>query len=232
MPEIRGSVTVRRSFLYRPYTTFRRRLEEGKEIASVQMVESLMPSMTLSGIADYLKYLETDGRRQKLFDFYGHSWFLSKSWDVSKAQQASYDYGIKAILDCRLCDWTRIVRHPERLAIQAQSTGKEVHRSGKSTETQKHLPSTTHNGTGLTHTLCFFSTAFFRSKAKSLDYDVVGCHEFYTSAKCPRNDCRSFLRNGKNRSRYCDRCAAYFDRDIVGSENIAQTNKFKPSTGS
>ncbi|KAF9962789.1 hypothetical protein BGZ65_007941 [Modicella reniformis] len=98
MPEIRESVTVRRSFLYRPYTIFRRRLEEEKEIASVQMVESLMPPMTLSGIADYLKYLETDGRRQKLYDFYSRSWFLRKSWDVSKAQQASYDYGIKAIL--------------------------------------------------------------------------------------------------------------------------------------
>lgn len=100
LPVQRKSVTVRRTFLYRPYTLFRRRLQEEKEAAGIQIVESLMPPMTLSGIKDYLKYLETDGNRRKMHAFYhDRPWFIKKTWDHHKAQQASYDYGIKAILN-------------------------------------------------------------------------------------------------------------------------------------
>ncbi|KAF8945964.1 hypothetical protein BGZ46_005912, partial [Entomortierella lignicola] len=59
-------------------------------------------------------------------------------------------------------------------------------------------------------------------KAKSLNYPIVGCHEYYTSAKCPRPGCDSFLENVPYRSKYCRNCKAYFDRDAVGAENIAR----------
>lgn len=51
---------------------------------------------------------------------------------------------------------------------------------------------------------------------------MVGAHEYFTSAKCPRQDCDNFLRQVKGRTRYCQRCKVYFDRDAVGSENIAR----------
>ncbi|KAF9962440.1 hypothetical protein BGZ72_004808 [Mortierella alpina] len=60
-------------------------------------------------------------------------------------------------------------------------------------------------------------------KMKSLGYPVVGCHEYFTSAKCPRPMCNSFLRNvGRTRSRYCPTCRMHFDRDAVGGENIGR----------
>ncbi|KAG0006565.1 hypothetical protein BGZ65_006563, partial [Modicella reniformis] len=58
--------------------------------------------------------------------------------------------------------------------------------------------------------------------AKSLGYDVVGAHEFYTSARCPRPACPAFLHNQGRRSRCCYNCQMFFDRDAVGAENIAR----------
>ncbi|KAF9919945.1 hypothetical protein BGZ67_001666, partial [Mortierella alpina] len=58
--------------------------------------------------------------------------------------------------------------------------------------------------------------------AKALGYRVLGAHEYFTSAKCPRQDCDNFLRQIKDQTRHCQRCKAFFDRDAVGSENIAR----------
>ncbi|KAF9563799.1 hypothetical protein EC968_004704, partial [Mortierella alpina] len=58
--------------------------------------------------------------------------------------------------------------------------------------------------------------------AKSLGYLVVGAHEYFTSAKCPRPNCTEFLRAVKDRTRYCPGCKIFFDRDAVGSENIGR----------
>ncbi|KAF9349228.1 hypothetical protein BGX34_001916 [Mortierella sp. NVP85] len=189
-----------------------------------------MPSMTLFGMGKYLEYLKTEDRRAQLYAFYSDKWFLKKTWDCSKAQQASYDYGIKAILG--LVNGSEGHRRPThnpdgtrtRNAVFAIGLGSFNTRTGlpsKHAELEKR----------------------FVKRAKSLGYTVVGCHEYYTSAKCPRVDCNSFLRDTKNRSRYCDECQAYFDRDIAASENIArvcisqltsQTRpaKFKPDTSS
>ncbi|KAF9927009.1 hypothetical protein FBU30_003577 [Linnemannia zychae] len=51
---------------------------------------------------------------------------------------------------------------------------------------------------------------------------VVGVHEYYTSAKYPRPNCNQLLESSKKRSKFCRHCQAYFDRDTVGSDNIAQ----------
>jgi transposase len=59
-------------------------------------------------------------------------------------------------------------------------------------------------------------------QAKTLGYEVVGCHEYYTSAKCPRPTCDNFLENAPNRSKFCRNCHMHFDRDHVGAENIAR----------
>ncbi|KAF9119588.1 hypothetical protein BGW39_000184, partial [Mortierella sp. 14UC] len=57
--------------------------------------------------------------------------------------------------------------------------------------------------------------------AKALGFVVVGVHEYFTSAKCPRVDCDAFLSSRYKRSRYCARCDIYLDRDQAGSESIA-----------
>ncbi|KAG0285443.1 hypothetical protein BGZ97_007791, partial [Linnemannia gamsii] len=57
--------------------------------------------------------------------------------------------------------------------------------------------------------------------ARPLGVIIVGCNEYFTSAKCPREDCDEFLLSLPNRSKYCGRCRMHFDRDAVGSENIA-----------
>ncbi|KAF9944578.1 hypothetical protein BGZ65_011845, partial [Modicella reniformis] len=95
---IRKSVMVRRSFLYRHYAIFRRRLEERKH-EEIDLIESLMSPMSLNGMNNNLWYLNTDDRRDMLYNFSGHKWYLRKTWDFRKAQQATYDYGVKAILE-------------------------------------------------------------------------------------------------------------------------------------
>ncbi|KAF9361875.1 hypothetical protein BGX34_006860, partial [Mortierella sp. NVP85] len=57
---------------------------------------------------------------------------------------------------------------------------------------------------------------------KSLGHQVVGTHEYYTSARCPRPECLNFLETVPSRSKYCRSCKVYLDRDVVGSENLAR----------
>ncbi|KAG0320873.1 hypothetical protein BGZ99_004267 [Dissophora globulifera] len=52
----------------------------------------------------------------------------------------------------------------------------------------------------------------FVGKAGSLGHPVIGCNEYYPSAKCPRLNCDTFLQPTENRSRYCPVCKMYFDR--------------------
>ncbi|KAF9280726.1 hypothetical protein BGZ68_007048 [Mortierella alpina] len=198
----RVSIDINRSFLYRPYTKFRHLLQERKVATGIDILESRMPSMTLQGIGGYLQYLREEGRREQLFAFYLSPWYMRKAWDMRKAQQASYDYAIKAIMrlggvsDCTKRDETR----PN--VVFAVCLG--------SFNSQTGLP----NKHG----------ALIRKlviRARSLGYGVYGVHEYFTSAKCPRRSCNSFLQSiTKSRSRYCKSCKAYFDRDHVGSENI------------
>ena len=54
-----------------------------------------------------------------------------------------------------------------------------------------------------------------------MDHLAVGIHEFYTSCKCPRKDCNEFVQDKGNRTKFCPGCRQYYDRDAVGSENIA-----------
>ncbi|ORZ16775.1 hypothetical protein BCR41DRAFT_353162 [Lobosporangium transversale] len=60
------------------------------------------------------------------------------------------------------------------------------------------------------------------TQVKARGHFAVGVHEFYTSARCPRPLCDSFLETVYPRSKYCRTCKVFFDRDAVGAENIAK----------
>ncbi|ORZ05169.1 hypothetical protein BCR41DRAFT_362042, partial [Lobosporangium transversale] len=60
------------------------------------------------------------------------------------------------------------------------------------------------------------------TQVKARGHFAVGAHEFYTSARCPRRLCDSFLETVYPRSKYCRTCKVFFDRDAVGAENIAR----------
>ncbi|ORZ21924.1 hypothetical protein BCR41DRAFT_350238 [Lobosporangium transversale] len=60
------------------------------------------------------------------------------------------------------------------------------------------------------------------TQVKARGHFTVGAHEFYTSARCPRPLCDSFLETVYPRSKYCWTCKVFFDRDAVGAENIAR----------
>ncbi len=94
----RVSIDIKRSFLYRPYAKFRQLVQERKAANGVDILESRMPSMSIGGIRGYLEYLQNNNRREQLFDFYLSQWYLRKQWDMRKAQEASYDHAIKAIM--------------------------------------------------------------------------------------------------------------------------------------
>ncbi|KAF9271428.1 hypothetical protein BGZ68_003654 [Mortierella alpina] len=201
----RASVVVRRSFLYKPYTMFRGLLQERKAAQRIDIIESKIPSMTMEGMQTYLNYFK-NGVRQKLFDFYLSPWYLRKSWDMRKAQLAAYDYAIKAIM--------RLAGHPSVNEGQrkAANGANVVFAIGLgSFNTQTGLPSK--------HSEL---ERRFIIRVQSLGYDVVGVHEYFTSAKCPRHGCNAFLEQvKKTRTKYCRNCQAFLDRDKVGSENIA-----------
>ncbi|ORZ27529.1 hypothetical protein BCR41DRAFT_392865 [Lobosporangium transversale] len=57
---------------------------------------------------------------------------------------------------------------------------------------------------------------------KARGHFAVGAHEFYTSARCPRLLCDSFLEAVYPRSKYCWTCKVFFGRDAVEAENIAR----------
>ncbi|ORZ26284.1 hypothetical protein BCR41DRAFT_348054, partial [Lobosporangium transversale] len=60
------------------------------------------------------------------------------------------------------------------------------------------------------------------TQVKPRGHFAVGAHEFYTSARCRRPLCDSFLETVYPRSKYCRACKVFFDRDAVGAENIAR----------
>ncbi|KAI7831558.1 hypothetical protein BC939DRAFT_437411, partial [Gamsiella multidivaricata] len=107
LPTKRESLRIRRAFLYRPYMLFKRLLEKQKAAARIDVLEARLPSFTVERIEEYLAYLEapgTDGTaapttRVCLFNFYNSQWMLRKRWDLQKAQQATYDYAVAALLD-------------------------------------------------------------------------------------------------------------------------------------
>ncbi|KAF9938835.1 hypothetical protein BGZ67_010310 [Mortierella alpina] len=202
---LRASVVVRRSFLYKPYTMFRGLLQQRKAAQGIDIIESKIPSMTIEGIHLYLNYFK-NGVQEALFDFYLSPWYLRKSWDMRKAQLAAYDYAIKAIMG--LAGQQSVNEGQRRPANGADV----VFAIGLgSFNTQTGLPSK-HGEL----------ERRFIIRVKSLGYDVVGIHEYYTSAKCPRQGCNAFLEQvKKTRTKYCRNCQAFMDRDKVGSENIA-----------
>ncbi|KAF9574392.1 hypothetical protein EC968_006552 [Mortierella alpina] len=198
----RVSVDVNRSFLYRPYTKFRQLLQERKAADGIDVLESRMPSLTIQGVRGYLEYLRDNNTREQLFNFYHSWWYLRKHWDMRKAQEASYDYAIKSIM--ALGGVSDSVKRDESQPNVVFAVGLGSFNS------QTGLPSK--------HGVLIRKLV---TRARSLGYGVFGVHEYFTSAKCPRRSCTSFLQSiPKSRSKYCQNCRAYFDRDHVGSENI------------
>ncbi|KAF9899761.1 hypothetical protein BX616_002862 [Lobosporangium transversale] len=156
-----------------------------------------------------------------LFDFYNDGWFVRNAWDSKKAQKGCVDYVIKAVL------------------LTGGSNGR---RRGSNTNAVICIglgAFKTNRGQASKHVIL---TKKLVEKAKALGYPVVGCHEYYTSAKCPRLHCDTLLENVPYRSKYCRNCKAYFDRGVVGAENIARIcesqikdqirpSKYKPPEG-
>ncbi|KAI1300518.1 hypothetical protein EDD11_006177 [Mortierella claussenii] len=170
--------------------------------------------MTMSGLRRYLDWMsETPAggaqtHREILYGFYNHSWFLRKTWDLRKAQQSAIDYGIKALLRMAGGNESRKRTPADGSVVFAVGLGGFNTRTGLPTKHAAFLKK-------------------FIIKAKGLGHTVVGCHEYYTSAKCPRDNCHQFLENAQEyRSKYCRHCQAYFDRDVVGSENIANVCRY------
>ncbi|KAF9950545.1 hypothetical protein BGZ65_006554 [Modicella reniformis] len=60
------------------------------------LTEARKSTPNLANVSDDKK---TDEGTRQAYAFYGDILFRRKSWDLSKAQQATYDYGTKAILD-------------------------------------------------------------------------------------------------------------------------------------
>ncbi|ORZ15531.1 hypothetical protein BCR41DRAFT_354045, partial [Lobosporangium transversale] len=127
-----------------------------------------------------------------LQEFYESRWHLKKKWDLRKAQRATFGYAVQRVL--------KMLGDKGVLVVGLGSF-----------ESSKGVPS---KHTAITRHLV--------TQVKARGHFAVGAHEFYTSARCPRPLCDSFLETVYPRSKYCRTCKVFFDRDAVGAENIAR----------
>ncbi|KAF9972592.1 hypothetical protein BGZ75_001459, partial [Mortierella antarctica] len=165
----RQVVKVTRKFLSAPYVKFRRLLEAKKEATGVQDLESHIPPFSRATLAQYFKYMTGLVPTSTGASTTTSSPFIRKqlSWDSRRAQLSCLDLAIKGIL---------------RMAGQNES--KKYDQTGRrivlciglgTFNSQSGMPSK--------HSVL---EARLVKKLKSLGYPVVGCHEYFTSAKCPR----------------------------------------------
>ncbi|GJJ70524.1 hypothetical protein EMPS_02873 [Entomortierella parvispora] len=227
-PNSRYAKTIKRSYLYEPSWRFTRLLRSTKAANFIDILESKTPSRKHGGVLDYFNYqgrsaqevlqehfasdakaLEAISRPEKenvlegsvrevLFRFYHSKWMLKKSWDARKASTQALDIAVNAIISL-----AGINNESEAQVIFA--IGLAVFRSGFG-PSSKHL----------------ILLKKLVKKIREAGHIAVGVHEYYTSSKCPRENCNLFLKDKGNRSKFCSGCNVYFDRDQVGSENIAR----------
>lgn len=200
-PNRRETFKVTSNFLNMPVTKFRHLLQRRKDDHGITRLESQLPSFRRDNMDEFFRYITerpdgcVESRLSQLMRFYEHRWNLKKGWDVKKAQTATYDYVIQRLL--------RMMRGQEDqqsvLSVGLGSFTSTIGMPSKHTNIMKHVV----------------------VRIKSLGYPVVGTHEYFTSARCPRPACSNFLETILPRSKYCRNCKVYLDRDAVGSENIA-----------
>ncbi|KAF9276140.1 hypothetical protein BGZ68_010242 [Mortierella alpina] len=211
-PNARHTVKVTRSMLYTPYARYRSALEERKAEAGVDKAESYIPTFSRATLTQYFEYLmrpidstpdQETTNLDEIHGFYRTKWIMKKAWECKKAQRSCIDLAIKGIL---------------RLAGGSEGRRREVWERRviiciglASFNSQTGLPSK--------HSILVRRLV---ERAKSLGYVVVGAHEYFTSAKCPRPNCTEFLRAVKGRTRYCPSCKMFLDRDAIGAENIGR----------
>ncbi|GJJ73901.1 hypothetical protein EMPS_06259 [Entomortierella parvispora] len=222
--DVRNTVKIRRTMLYEPYWRFRRTLGEKKKEELIDILESMTPSRKLGNVVQYLNFMNSniqeallpharsDDDRAKIslmsgtvgeviFAFYHSSWLLKKMWDCKKAQRSALDLAVGAVL----------AQAGFKPNSKRQDQPTVIFAYGMATFNTRRGPA---------------SKAVVVEKKvvkalRGLGQIVVGEHEYFTSQKCPRRDCDEFLEKLDNRSMYCRKCNMFFDRDAVGSENIA-----------
>ncbi|GJJ76092.1 hypothetical protein EMPS_08451 [Entomortierella parvispora] len=219
----RASKRIRRSFLYHPVRLFQEAVRVKKVKEHIHLLETNIPPYKPQSILERMRYLHSPAQqvlgrllgpnttvpnlqgtvKDVLFDFYHSPWMLKRKWDMRKAQQRAIDlamdqiFKLAGVLSGRKADGSA-----GTTVVFALGLGSFNSRTGLPS---KHGP----------------LERRFTQRARRLGYIVVGVDEYYTSAKCLRQNCDAFLQYGERRSKYCTACKQYFDRDVVGSENIA-----------
>ncbi|KAG0218293.1 hypothetical protein BGX31_011655 [Mortierella sp. GBA43] len=102
-PFRRETVKITAKFLCLPLSRFRH-LQQRKYGFRVDTLESSMPLLKRTNIHEFFSWINTTktGSRshlEKLQCFYESRWYLKKSWDLCKAQRATFDYVVRRVLD-------------------------------------------------------------------------------------------------------------------------------------
>ncbi|ORZ10974.1 hypothetical protein BCR41DRAFT_357282 [Lobosporangium transversale] len=143
-------------------------------------VESAIPVFGRDTYNEYFQWMNGESQTQTgstnldvLQEFYESRWHLKKKWDLRKAQRATFDYAVQRVL--------KMLGDKGVLVVGLGSF-----------ESSKGVPS---KHTAITRHLV--------TQVKARGHFAVGAHEFYTSARCPRPLCDSFLETVYPRSKYC-----------------------------
>ncbi|ORZ11289.1 hypothetical protein BCR41DRAFT_356977 [Lobosporangium transversale] len=195
---LRQAVKVRSRFLYLPVLRFNHLLNKRKREKGMIEVESAIPVFGRDTYNEYLQWMNEESQTQT----------GSKNLDVLQEFYESR-WHLKKKWDLRKAQRVTFDYGVQRVLKMLGEKGVLVVGLG-SFESSKGVPS---KHTAITRHLVT------RVKARG-HFAIV--HEFYTSARCPRLLCDSFLEAVYPRSKYCWACKVFFNRDAVGAENIAR----------
>ncbi|KAG0247446.1 hypothetical protein DFQ27_002029, partial [Actinomortierella ambigua] len=147
-------------------------------------------------------------------------WFLRNRWDAKKAKTGTMDIAIDAIL--RLGGGSSTVPR-QKLQEKAEAS---MPQASPTPPIDGNFVLGIGSGEFRGKQQYSLHGPFLRrlvSKARALGIICCKVKEAYTSKKCPRPLCTSDLDyDPKDRSKWCPVCKVYFDRDVVGAENIAR----------
>jgi hypothetical protein len=102
-PHKRETVKITSKFLNFPVSRFRQLLVRRKKEYEIDKIESSKPSFGRDTMDQYFRWVNDSGtgtttNLDKLQHFYEHLWYLRKSWDLQKAQRATYDHVVQRVL--------------------------------------------------------------------------------------------------------------------------------------
>ena len=199
--DIRGrrNLTIKYDALNEPRKLYERWLEQYKENSTTNVLKAEEEPVARQEAETLEKYLDRMLKRWSvLYDFYGSTTVMKRTWDMRKALRGQQDKAISAVI---------------RMIPGANS-------HEKTTETA-NVPIFAVGDGKFSTTASYHESVSRRmlKKVRALGYKAIGLDEDFTSKMCPC--CNRLVEWISMRIKYCRHCHKFFHRDVMAGENMA-----------